>query len=139
MCGGVHFPSVKLFLVTLEIRFGFVVDVFFLIVEILFVVDVLFVVEVLILCRLIISRSIGVVRSIYVVVNGGIILINVRKLYLVAVFIKNFDVKAECLKLLNKNLEGLGDTGCGNVLSLDDRLVGLVRPVISSDLTVSIS
>ena len=63
--------------------------------------------------------SVGVLRHIVVIVAER------GELDLLTVLIKNANVKCKRLELLNKNLEGLGNTGSRNVLTFNDSLVSV--------------
>ena len=83
-----------------------------------------------------IQHLVGIACDDLAAVIGGIdnivIVILILQLNLIAVFIQHADVQAQCLQLLDQNLEGFGHTGLGNVCTLDNGLVGL-------DTTVRIS
>ena len=57
-------------------------------------------------------------RTVIIVAHG-------REVNLLALAVEDTDIQCQSLKLLNKHLKGLGHTGRGNVLTLDNSLVSL--------------
>ena len=60
---------------------------------------------------------------------GILFLAQVGELDLVAVLIQNANIECERLQLLDHDLEGLGNAGSRNVLTLDDRLISAATSV----------
>ena len=110
---GSHFPSVKLLLVAVVVV---AVRGAIVIIAVLFFIVLAVIVKVLI-GELFVILSLGqilrVCNVIKICINGSVVLKDVGKLYLIAVFIKNLDVKAKSLKLLNENLKDSGMPGVG--------------------------